>query len=69
VAIVGERIIRIHIDFGLPYVEARCVPIPSGGWRVMSAGRETTEHPSAGNPWLAVDLHVAANAPSVSKPS
>lgn len=52
-AVVGERVIR------RPYIEARCTPLPAGGWRVDSI-RGVTEHPHAGDPWIALDLHIEA---------
>jgi hypothetical protein len=49
----GTRIIRE------PFIEARCEPLQDGGWRVTSA-RGCTEHRAAGDPHLALDLHIKA---------
>jgi hypothetical protein len=51
--IVGEITIR------QPYIEARCTPLPDGGWRVDSI-RGTTDHPSVGDPYLALERHMDA---------
>lgn len=47
-----------------PFIEARCEPIRSGGWRVISS-RGTTEHPAVGDPYLAVDRHIARTQATV----
>lgn len=51
--IVGTTIIRE------PFVEARCVPLRAGGWRVTTT-HGTTEHPHASDPRQALDLHFRA---------
>lgn len=44
-----------------PYIEATCTPRREGGW-IVESGRGKTEHPAAGDAWVAFDLHVKETA-------
>lgn len=43
-----------------PFYEVTCVPLVGGGWRVVNLDGQVTEHPAAGDPYLARDLHLEA---------